>query len=130
MNRWLPAATLSLIPSFTEADNQTALWATASNLGGARWAQSPGVKVLPLLIVAGSPDYHPAAKAKIATLVFDCLRPLTLRTDIDDFTANRVPVVIGAMQRERPASAGFELHVGKNVARAALVASERRRGAL
>jgi hypothetical protein len=51
------------------------------------------VKVLPLLIVGGSPDYHPAAKAKIATLLFDCLRPMTLRIDIDDFTANRVPVV-------------------------------------
>jgi hypothetical protein len=89
------------------------------------------VKVLPLLIVGGNPDYHPAAKAKIATLVFDCLRPMTLRTDIDDFTANRVPVVIGAMQREeRSASAGFALHVGKNVARAALVASERRGDAL
>jgi hypothetical protein len=81
-----------------------------------------------LLIVAGSPNYHPVAKAKIATLVFDCLRPMTLRTDIDDFTANRVPVVIGAMQRERSASAGFELHVGKNVARAALVALERLSG--
>ena len=93
-------------------------------------AQSPGVKVLPLLIVGGNPDYHPAAKAKIATLVFDCLRPMTLRTDIDDFTANRVPVVIRATQRERSASAGFALHVGKNVARAALVASERRGDAL
>ena len=66
-----------------------------------------GVKVLPLLIVGGSPVYHPAAKAEIATLLFDCLRPMTLRTDIDDFTANRVPVVIGAMQRERSASAGL-----------------------
>jgi hypothetical protein len=80
------------------------------------------VKVLPLLIVGGSPDYHPAAKAKIATLLFDCLRPMTLRTDIDDFTANRVPVVIRAIQRGRSASAGFALHVAKNVTRAALVA--------
>ncbi len=85
---------------------------------------------LPLVIVAGSLDYHPAAKAKIATLVFDCLRPMTLRADIDDFAANRVPVVIGAMQRERSASTGFEPHVGKNAARAAVVASERRRDVL
>jgi hypothetical protein len=47
---------------------------------------------------------------------------MTLRIDIDDFTANRVPAVIGAMQREHSASAGFEVDVGKNVARAALVA--------
>ncbi len=71
MNWWLPAATLSLVPSFTEAPSQTALWATASNLEGARWAQSPSAKVLPLPIVAGSPDYHLAAKVKIATPFFN-----------------------------------------------------------